>query len=412
MKKMMIAAMVLLGTSTAFAGDSEALKAIMKAKTFAEASALVNSSLDQLASPAEKAKAYNHLVKLSQEKVDAENVVIQANMTAQLEKKDPTPYDTIGLYEASYNLLVNAIECNKYDQMPDEKGKVKPKYGETIRPLALAARINLVGAGNAAAGKGDQKGVLKYWGTFLDTDDNAFLNVDKASEASYIGQVAYFTALYANQAKEFDKALRYCDIAAKDPSQAKEAVTLKFSIGQSNLKTKADTLKYIDELKDFYAKNPDSEEAFGTLCNLYSSIDKKEEVDKLIEEKIANNPNNATAWALKGQNEMNEASSAEKPDWDKPIETLKRCIEIDGTNPIVLTYLGFCLNSKSATIENNRNLQKELYRESLGYLERARELDPNREKANWAYPLYQCYYLVYSADDPRTKEMEEILKVK
>lgn len=412
MKKLMIAAMVLFGTSTAFAGDSEALKAIMKAKTFAEASALVKSSLDQLASPAEKAKAYNHLVKLSQEKVDAENMVIQANMTAQLEKKDPTPYDTLGLYEASYNLLINAIECNKYDQMPDEKGKVKPKYGETIRPQALAARINLVGAGNAAAGKGDQKGVLKYWGTFLDTDDDAFLNVDKASEAAYIGQVAYFTALYANQAKDFDRALKYCDIAAQDPSQAKEAVTLKFSIGQSNLKTKADTLKYIDELKDFYAKNPDSEEAFGTLCNLYSSIDMKDEVNKLVDEKIANNPNNATAWALKGQNEMNEASSADKPDWDKPIETLKKCIEIDGTNPVVLTYLGFCLNSKSATIENNRNLQKELYRESLGYLERARELDPNRERANWAYPLYQCYYLVYSADDPRTKEMEEILKVK
>jgi hypothetical protein len=65
-----------------------------------------------------------------------------------------------------------------------------------------------------------------------------------------------------------------------------------------------------------------------------------------------------------------------------------------------------------ATIEGNRNLQKEMYRESLGYLERAKEIDPNREKANWAYPLYQCYYLVYSADDPRTKEMEEILKVK
>ncbi|MBQ7471362.1 MAG: hypothetical protein IJS97_02930 [Prevotella sp.] len=412
MKKMMIAALMVLGTSTAFAGDSEALKAIMKAKTYAEASALVKSSLDQLATPAEKAKAYNHLVKLSQEKVDAENAVMQANVQAQLEKKDPTPYDTIGLYNASYNLLLNAIECDKYDQMPDEKGKVKPRYGEVNRPLALAARINLIGAGNAAAGKGDQDGVLKYWGTFLDTDDNAFLQVDKASEQTFIGQVAYFTALYANQAKQLDKALKYCDIAALDPQQAKEAINLKFSIGQSNLKTKADTLKYIDELNDFYAKNPDSEAAFGTLCNLYSSIDKKEEVNKLVEERIAKDPNNATAWALKGQNEMNEASSAEKPDWDKPIETFKKCIEIDGTNAVVLTYLGFCINSKAATIENNRNVQKEMYRESLGYLERAREIDPNRDHANWAYPLYQCYYLVYSADDPRTKEMEEILKVK
>ena len=33
-----------------------------------------------------------------------------------------------------------------------------------------------------------------------------------------------------------------------------------------------------------------------------------------------------------------------------------------------------------------------------------------REKANWAYPLYQCYYSVYGANDPKTKELEGMLK--
>ena len=56
MKKLMIAAMMLVGTSTAFAGDSDALKAILKTKTYAEAESLVKSSLSQLASNAEKAR--------------------------------------------------------------------------------------------------------------------------------------------------------------------------------------------------------------------------------------------------------------------------------------------------------------------------------------------------------------------
>ena len=43
MKKLMIAAMMLLTTSAAFAGDSEALKAILKAKTYAEAQELVKA---------------------------------------------------------------------------------------------------------------------------------------------------------------------------------------------------------------------------------------------------------------------------------------------------------------------------------------------------------------------------------
>ena len=65
MKKLMIAAMMLLTTSAAFAGDNEALKAILKAKTYAEAQELVKANLNQLANDAEKAKAYNKLVDIA-----------------------------------------------------------------------------------------------------------------------------------------------------------------------------------------------------------------------------------------------------------------------------------------------------------------------------------------------------------
>ena len=62
MKKLLIAVLMMLGTSTVFAGDSEALKAILKAKTYDEAQSLVKSSVNSLANAAEKAKAYNYLV--------------------------------------------------------------------------------------------------------------------------------------------------------------------------------------------------------------------------------------------------------------------------------------------------------------------------------------------------------------
>ena len=57
MKKLMIAALMMLSTSAVFAGDSDALKAILKAKTYSEAASLVKSSMNSLATPAEKAKA-------------------------------------------------------------------------------------------------------------------------------------------------------------------------------------------------------------------------------------------------------------------------------------------------------------------------------------------------------------------
>jgi hypothetical protein len=70
---------------------------------------------------------------------------------------------------------------------------------------------------------------------------------------------------------------------------------------------------------------------------------------------------------------------------------------------------GFCLNAKAANAANATE-QKALCQESMNFLEKARDLDPNREKANWAYPLYQSYYTVFGAQDNRTKEMEAMLK--
>ena len=128
------------------------------------------------------------------------------------------------------------------------------------------------------------------------------------------------------------------------------------------------------------------------------------ESEYLINDKIARNPNNYTAWALKGQTEMNEQN------YTAAIESFKKAIDIDDTNAIVLTYLGFCMNNRAAEIEGDIPAQKALYKESMVYLEKAKSIDPDRQKANWAYPLYQCYYINYSANDPRTKELEEMLK--
>ncbi len=412
MKRLMIAAMMMLGVSSAFAGDSDALKAITSQKEYAGAAQALQSNLAQLASSAEKAKAYNHVTKLALAKFDKENTIQAANMQAQLTKQKEEPYDTLGFYEAAYNAVTNGLECIKYDAEPNEKGKVSPKFTESLTPLLGNARLQLVTAGNYAAQHSDQDGVLKYWGYFLDTDDNPVFAAQKESEKQYIGQVAYYSALYANQAEQYDRAARYADIAMQDEEMHDQAQTFKFAMAQRNLKTHEDSVKYTAQVKEMYEREPSNEMAFGTLCNMYTGLGMLPELDAVLADKISRDPQNFTAWALKGQTLMNRNTTQDNPDWTECIDAFKKAVEIDGTNPVVLTYLGFCINAKASAIENDRAGQKELYRESMGYLEQAKDLDPNREKANWAYPLYQCYYLVYAASDPRTIEMENLLNNK
>ena len=406
----MIAALMMLGTSAAFAGDSEPLKAILKAKTYPEAEQLLKTNLGQLANSEEKAKAYNHLTKLALEKFDKENAIQAANMAAVVAKQPETPYDTLGFYEAAYNATMNGLECMKYDAEPNAKGAVKPKYTENLKMLIANTRMQLVTAGNHYAGLGDQDGVLKYWGTFLDSDDNPIFAASKAQEAQFIGQVAYYSAQFANQAKQYERAEKYADIAMKDEAMREKAQTFKYAMAQGNLKTHEDSVKYVNTIKELYQREPDNEMAFGTLCNMYNELNMNAELKALIDDKLAKDPNNHTAWALKGQSLMNQNTTADNPNWDECIEAFKKAIEIDGTNPVILTYLGYSINSKAAQVNGDRAAQKALYKEAMGYLERAKEIDPNRERANWAYPLYQCYYLVYAASDPRTLEMEKLLK--
>ena len=410
MKKMMIAAMLVLGASAAFAGDSDALKAITKEKDYAKAVELVKSSLGQLASSGEKAKAYEHLTRLALQKFDKENAIQAANLQAQITKQKVEPYDTLGFYQAAYDATQNALECFKYDAEPNEKGKVKPRFTEALTPLVANARMQLVTAGNYYAQLNDQDNVLKYWGSFLDTDNLPFFQSTKAQEKQFLGQVAYYTAQYANQAKKYDLAEKYADIATQDTAVAKQAQAFKLAMAQRNLKTKADSVAYVQKLAAMYEKEPDNEMIFGQLSNFYSLMGMTKEFDALVEAKIAKNPNDFTAWALKGQALMNRNSTASNPDWKGCVEAFKKAVSIDQTNPVVYTYLGFSMNAMASAINGDRAQQLALYKESMGYLDKAKELDPNREKANWAYPLYQCYYSVYGANDPKTKELEGMLK--
>ncbi len=405
----MIAALMMLGTSAAFAGDSETLKAILKAKTYAEAEQLVKAGLDQLLSSEEKAKAYNHLTKLALEKFDSENAIQTANMAALVSKTPVTPYDTLGFYEAAYNATVNGLECIKYDSQPNAKGAIKPKFTEALKPLISNTRLQLITAGNHYAGLGDKDGVLKYWGAFLDSDNNPLFAASKPMEAQFLGQVAYYTAQFANQDKQYDRAEKYADIAMQDSTMREKAQIFKYAMAQRNLKTYEDSVKYVSQIEELYQREPDNEMAFGTLCNMYNDLKMTDKLKATIQEKLDKDPQNYTAWALKGQTLMNQNTTAENPNWDECIDAFKKAVEIDGTNPVILTYLGFSINSKAAQA-NDRVAQKALYKESMEYLERAKEIDPERERANWAYPLYQCYYLVYAASDPRTVEMEKLLK--
>ena len=399
MKKLIVAAMLVLGATSAFAGDSDALKAVMKAKTYAEAEALLKQNLGQLANDAEKAKAYNKLVDLSMKAYNDQQSIMQTN---QIMKKND-PIDENAMNEGAYNALMNAIECYKYDQLPNAKGKVAPKFGGNAARV-WSARVQLVNAGQTAAQNNKADEVLKYWGAFLDTDSEPlFAGIDakqKDGEKEYIGQVALFAARYAYQAKDAARCEKYCDIAMKSEKEAKDALNLKLYVMKDGLKTHADSLAYVDKLKGLYAQDENNDVILDGLNSMYSSMKMEKEQEALLNAAIAKNPSNFVALANLGMMYI------QKNDADNAIKNLKQALAAKPDNVTVLTYLGACYNSKAGALQDP-NGRKVVYKEAIKVLDKAKELDPEKAQANWGYTRYQAYYGFYGPTAAETKKAEE-----
>lgn len=411
MKKLMIAALMMLSTSAVFAGDSDALKAILKAKTYSEAASLVKSSVNSLATPAEKAKAYNYLVDLAMKKVAREQATMQANqLVAQLKTGKVQPYDTLGYYKGIYDAIANAIECDKYDNMPDVKGKVKPKFHQANQNKLYALRTELINAGQNY-GEGNKQEAFNNFALYVESaKSNLFKEIAVAKAPDqYLGEVARVAAVYAFQNKDMDKANKYVDVALADTSSYKQALDLKIYLASQSLKTKSDSIQFANTLQGLYDKDPKNDMVFSQLAAVYQAVGKTAESAKLISDRLSADPNNYAALALKAQNAMNSATT-DPTKYDEAIENFKKAIAIKPKDDaLVYTYLAFCINAKAAACQKAAE-QKAMMTESVGYLETARDLDPDRQRANWAYPLYQCYYTLYGANDSRTKEMEALVK--
>ena len=392
-------ALALVASATAFAGDSDALKAIKKAKTYADAAQLVKTA--QLVNDEERAEAYNKLVDLAMDKVGKETGTIAQNQAAvQLGTGKEEAYDTLGLAEAICNAIDAAITCNKYDQLPNAKGKVKPQFADKNAQRIWAVRTHLVNIGQEEARKGNNAGVLKYWGAFLDSDtDPLFAAQDHESEKGYIGQVAYYAGRYAFEAKELDRADKYFDIAMQDPEQKKDALTYKLYAAGSNLKSKEDSLKYIDQLKDLYNKEPENDVLLDKLFTMYDGLKDKDAQKALLGNPLAKYPNSFSALANKGMMAIADNNAEEGANW------LRKAAVASPENAVIQTYLGTCLSVQAGQTDDAAK-RKALYQEAVQALDKAKQLDPNKQQANWGYNRFQAYYNFYGADAPETKDAE------
>ena len=415
MKKFMLMAMMAAAATTTFAQDAlvKEAKKLFSKSDFDGAAQVLAPALTS-SETLEKDAAWNMQAEIMYGKYNALQTVEMENKVKQV----TAPFDTLGMYRAAVAAWEAVLKCDELDQLPDAKGKVKIKYRSPAQMKYKNFGIALVQAGQFFYQQKDYENALKAWKYYLGMKESPiFAEVKDFPKDPFYGDIAYYAAFLSYQEHHYDDAVKYAAIVAQDPEKADEANEIMLFSKKETLKTKADSLEYLNMLKGFHQQNPQEERYFNLLMDYYVRAKDSQAMNAWVEEELAANPQNKMAWALKGEAQMNNR------EWDAAVASYQKAIEIDPTFVQVLFNAGVCLNSKAIDLKDeladkntggltpeNAEKVKAILAESKVFLEKTKELDPYREKVNWAYPLYQIYYSL--GDEAKAAEMEKLVENK
>jgi tetratricopeptide (TPR) repeat protein len=226
-----------------------------------------------------------------------------------------------------------------------------------------------------------------------------FKDQNRDQQKAFFGQVARFAAIFAYQDKDMAKALELADVAMKDEQEYEQALNLKVEILGDGLKTKADSVKYVENLKAVYADHK-VDGVMEKIYNVLLGLGQKAEAIKVLDDALAVNPNNFVALADKGLSLLGDEKAEEA------VKCLTKALELKPDNAIIATYAATAYSVQAQTIEDAAK-KKALYKQAIELFDKAKELDPDMLQAKWGYNRYNAYYNYYGENAPETKQAEQ-----
>lgn len=284
------------------------------------------------------------------------------------------------------------------DSLPDEKGKVKPKYSKEIVNTIAGHYSDYSSAGVDFWNAKEYDKAYQSWGIFLALPKTApFASAIKNPVPDSIqAEIAYNQALAAWQADKLENAI----------SSFKNAINLGYdkktvyeygvavALGAKN----NDALLFFAEGGNKHYGNEDTQ-FLNQIINYYLQTEKYDEAINFLNKGIAENPNNAQYYALAGIIYDNQKNR------EKALESYKKAIGLDADNPLANFYLGRAIAAQAGALqdeytgtdyENYKTTNIDpLYKEAVNYLEKAYKLDEN----NRAQVLQVLEIVYYNLND-------------
>ncbi|MDR2969577.1 MAG: tetratricopeptide repeat protein [Tannerellaceae bacterium] len=310
------------------------------------------------------------------------------------------------MYQALLNILPYMEKAYELDQLPDAKGRVRPKHLKDIKGILSANHIYYINAGAYYFDERDYKSAYNAFEQYIKISELPMF----AGEQTAAKDSNYMTVQF------------YCGVAATQVGDPQKAIAA-LNRAKGYAYRQSDTYEYLymeyDQLKDTANMEAIAKEAFSLfpndsryvqyLINIYIYTNRNEDAIDYLNKIIASQPDNAQYYDVLGgvyESGLKDIENAEK--------NYAKALELNPDYVESLSNLGRIYYNQAISIQGDANMltdnkkyqeelarAKSLFEKSRPYFEKAHQLKP--EQREYLVALRGIYYNLDMG-----KEFEEI----
>ena len=302
------------------------------------------------------------------------------------------------MYEALYGILPYFQKAYELDQLPNEKGKVKPKYAKDIKSILSANHVYLFNGGAYYFDKQEYKKAYDFFNQYVEISElPMFAGTQTAEKDSTFMTVQFYAAAAASLAKDSRLAIAALERAKNTPYRQYDVYQyLCYEYGEA--RTAQDSVMLEKTFEEGMQVFPDSAFFLNNLINTYIYSNRNEKALEMLNVAIQKNPNDANLYNVMGrvyETGLKDYANAEKnfqialekdPNLTDALSNIGRIYYNQGVNK--LSEANMINDSKK--YQEELSMAKDLFKKALPYYKKAHEAEP--EKMDNMIALRGIYY--------------------
>lgn len=297
-------------------------------------------------------------------------------------------YDTAALFNNTLKMFQILEGLDSVDQSPDKKGRVKLSYRKKHAQLLHSLRPNLYNGGVYFVRKQKYEDAYKFFDAYIDcTRQPLFTEYDYEEKDRNLSSAAYWAVYCGYKMKNPTATLHHTYQALKDTAH----YCLMLQYLAETYKLENDTLRYVKTIEEGFRRYPTFKFFFPRLVEYYSNHQQWEEALTTCNEALKADSLNQVFLFAKSTVLLNTGKYHESLVISDSLIVRNDSLADAWLNAGLACFNeGIELDKNTETSRKVRNRILACYQKALPYLERYRQLAPERQD-KWALPLYTIY---------------------